>query len=203
MCDQAKSTGKPQKAMILVGDLGDINAVYRRDGFKEAIAEYPGLVELVAEVPTEWNKEKALAGVTNALQANPEINFIFTSSDFLIPSIVSALKKVSKYHPIGHSEHVLLGGFDGDAMAYQLLATGYLDADGVQDVFLECGQAVDALWAQAHGEAVTPKLVDPGFVVHQGNLLEKASQMWGGGKSAGVKRVNADQVGKTEGQRSH
>lgn len=179
MCEQAKATGKPQKAMILVGDLGDINAVNRRKGFKAAIAEYPDLIELVAEVPTEWNQEKALAGVTNALQANPGINFIFTSSDFLFPSIISALKNANKYHPIGHLDHVLLGGFDGDAMAYRLLENKYLDADGVQDVYYECEQAVQAIWDQSRGKKVEAMLVDPGFVIHQGNLLEKANQMWG------------------------
>ncbi|MEJ7709373.1 MAG: hypothetical protein WKF84_05830 [Pyrinomonadaceae bacterium] len=28
--------------------------------------------------------------------------------------------------------HVLLGGFDGDATAYQMLVDGYLDADGAR-----------------------------------------------------------------------
>ena len=179
MCEQAKAEGKPQKAMILVGDLGDINAVNRRKGFKAAIAEYPGLIELVAEVPTEWNQEKALAGVTNALQAHPGINFIFTSSDFLFPSIISALKNAGKYRPIGHPGHVLLGGFDGDAMAYRMLVGQYLDADGVQDVYYECEQSVAAIWEQSRGKKAEPLLVDPGFVIHQGNLSEKADQMWG------------------------
>ena len=53
-------------------------------------------IEVVAEIPTEWNQEKALAGVTNALQAHPDINFIFTSSDFLFPSLVSALKSAGQ-----------------------------------------------------------------------------------------------------------
>lgn len=179
MCEQAKPGSAAQKAMILIGDLGDINAVNRRKGFDDAVAEYPDLIEVVAEIPTEWNQEKALAGVTNALQAHPDINFIFTSSDFLFPSIISALRQADKYHPIGHEQHVLLGGFDGDAMAYRLLQEGYLDADGVQDVYLECEMAVEAVLDQLAGKAVSTLLVDPGFVIHQENLKEKAEQMWG------------------------
>ena len=179
MCQTAPATGTPHKAMILVGDLGDINAVNRRKGFQAAIAEYPDRIKLVAEVPTEWNQEKALAGVTNALQANPDIAFIFSSSDFLFPSIISALKSVNKYHPIGHPGHVLLGGFDGDATAYRLLEAKYLDADGVQDVYYECEQAVEAIWEQSKGRKAVPLLIDPGFVIHQDNLKEKAPQMWG------------------------
>ncbi|MEQ9441392.1 MAG: sugar ABC transporter substrate-binding protein [Cyclobacteriaceae bacterium] len=179
MCELAKASGQTYQAMILIGDLGDINAVNRRKGFNDAIAEYPEVIELVAEVPTEWNQEKALAGVTNALQANPDINFIFSSSDFLFPSLVSALKNADKYHPIGHEKHVLLGGFDGDATAYQMLVNGYLDADGVQDVYYECAAAVQAILKKQQGEPVDELIIDPGFVIHQDNLDERADKMWG------------------------
>ena len=179
MCEKAKATGKKHQAMILIGDLGDINAVHRRNGFNAAIAEYPDVVELVAQVPTEWNQEKALAGTTNALQAHPEIDFIFTSSDFLFPSLVSALKNVNKYHPAGHEKHVMLGGFDGDATAYKMLEAGYLDADGVQDVYFECAAAVQAILKKLNGQHVDSIIVDPGFVIHQGNLEEMAKNMWG------------------------
>jgi len=179
MAEIAKASGKQYKAMILIGDLGDINAVNRRRGFNDAIAEYPELIELVAEVPTEWNQEKALAGVTNALQAHPDINFIFTSSDFLFPSLISALKNADKYYPVGHEKHVLMGGFDGDQLAYQLLVDGYIDADGVQDVYYECAAAVQAVIDKLEGKEVPQVIVDPGFVIHQGNLEEAAEQMWG------------------------
>nr|MBI1232718.1 substrate-binding domain-containing protein [Cytophagales bacterium] len=179
MGEIARASGKKHKAMILIGDLGDINAIYRRKGFDDAIQEYADVVEVVAEVPTEWNQEKALAGVTNALQAHPDISFIFTSSDFLFPSIISALKNTRKYHPIGNEGHVIMGGFDGDAMAYQLLKEKYIDADGVQDVFYECRASVEAIADIINGKRPEQTIVDPGFVIHQGNLSEKAGQMWG------------------------
>lgn len=179
MAELAKAKGRKHKAMILIGDLGDMNAVNRRKGFNDAVKKYSDIIEVVAEVPTEWNQEKALAGVTNALQANPDIDFIFSCSDFLFPSVISALKNVDKYHPIGHPEHVILGGFDGDAMAYRLLREKYLDADGVQDVFFECRESVRAVLKKQQGEEVPDLIVDPGFVIHQQNLDEKASSMWG------------------------
>src|SRR4029079_7302209 len=131
MCEQAKAGGKKYKALILVGDLADANAIALRDGLEEAVKPYGDVIQVVSRVPTEWNQEKALAGLTNALQANPDVNFIFTSSDFLFPSIVSALKQAGKYRKIGEDGHVLLGGFDGDATAYRMLVDKYLDADGV------------------------------------------------------------------------
>jgi ABC-type sugar transport system substrate-binding protein len=179
MIREARQKNRPLKGMVLLGDLGDVNAIERREGFEEAVREAEGVVEVVARVPTEWNQEKALAGVTNALQAHPEIEFIFTSSDFMFPSIISALKNADKYYPIGHEHHVILGGFDGDAMAYQLLRDKYLDADGVQDVQFECAQAVEAVLKLHRGEPVEPVLRDPGVVIHQGNLEQEAHRMWG------------------------
>jgi len=179
MAEQARNSGKRHKAMILIGDLADINAVGRRDGFEDAVREYPDAIEVVARVPTQWSQDKALAGVTNALQVNPDISFIFTSSDFLFPSLISALKTAGKYQKIGEEGHVLLGGFDGDSLACRMLRDGYLDADGVQDVYFECAASVDAVLRMRGGQRMEPVIRDPGFVIHQDNLDAKAPQMWG------------------------
>jgi inositol transport system substrate-binding protein len=179
MIGEARKTGKKHKAMVLIGDLGDINAIGRRDGFDAAAKEAPDVLEVVARVPTEWNQEKAQAGVVNALQANSDISFIFTSSDFLLPSIVSALKSAGKYKKIGEPGHVLLGGFDGDATAFQMLKDGYLDATGVQDVYFEVEACVKAILDARASKPVKETIKDPGFVIHQSNLKEKAGRMWG------------------------
>ena len=179
MVAEARKTGKKHKAMVVIGDLGDINAVGRRDGFEAAVKEAPDVVEVVARVPSEWNQEKCQAGVVNALQAHPDISFIFTSSDFLLPSIVSALKAAGKFHKAGEPGHVLLGGFDGDATAYQMLVEGTLDATGVQDVYFEVKACIDAILDARAGKSPPETIPDPGFVIHRANLKEKAPQMWG------------------------
>ncbi len=176
---EARKSGRKYKAMVLLGDLGDINAIGRRDGFEAAVKEAPETLEVVARIPTEWNQEKAQAGVVNAFQANPDIGFIFSSSDFLFPSIVSALKAAGKYQKIGAPGHVLLGGFDGDATAYAMLQEGYLDATGVQDVYFEARQSVQAIVDLRAGKSLPDLIRDPGFVIHQGNMKEKSAQMWG------------------------
>jgi inositol transport system substrate-binding protein len=179
MVEEARKSARKRKAMILIGDLGDENAYERREGFEEVVRESSDVIEVVARVPTDWNQEKALAGATNALQANPDIDFVFVSSDFLFPAVVSALKKADRFRKIGEAGHVILGGFDGDATAYQMLTDGYLDADGVQDVAFECSQAVDAVLGMKAGKSFESVLHDPGFVVHQGNLEAEAHRMWG------------------------
>ena len=110
---------------------------------------------------------------------NPDISFIFSSSDFLFPSVIAALKSANKYHKLGEPGHVILGGFDGDATAYQMLVDGYLDATGVQDVYFEAEQSVQALLDLLEKKDVPPLILDPGFVIHQGNMEEKKARTWG------------------------
>jgi ABC-type sugar transport system substrate-binding protein len=188
MVERARQSGRKHKAMVVVGDLGDMNAIGRKQGFYDAVTGHEDVIEVVAEVPSEWNQEKARAGVVNALQANPDISFLFTSSDFLFPSIVAALKSQNKYHKSDDPNHVILGGFDGDATAYQMLVEGYLDATGVQDVYFEARASVQAILDQLDSKPVPDRILDPGFVIHQGNLKAMAPKMWGAAAATGGQR---------------
>jgi inositol transport system substrate-binding protein len=179
LCEQARRSGERKKAAILVGDLGDQNAIERRDGFDQVMARCEDAVSVVSRIPTEWNQEKALAGMTNALQAHPDLGLVFTSSDFMLPSIVSALKGAGRYHRAGEEGHVILGGFDGDITAWRMLEEGYLDATGVQDVFFESEAAMRALADLREGREVPDVILDEGFVIHSENKDELKERMWG------------------------
>jgi inositol transport system substrate-binding protein len=179
LISQARKSRARTKAMILIGDLGDINAVGRRDGFEAAVKAAPEAVEVVAQVPTEWNNEKAYAGVVNAIQKHPDIALIFSSSDVHLPSIASALKAAGKWKKRGEAGHIILGGFDGDATAWQMLQEGYLDATGVQDLYFEVDACVQAILDLRTGKPVPATIQDTGFVIHAENMGEKAVRMWG------------------------
>jgi hypothetical protein len=60
-----------------------------------------------------------------------------------------------------------------------MLTEGYLDADGVQDMYFECAQAAAAIEDLRAGKEVPAVIQDKGLVVHQGNLKESAARMWG------------------------
>src|SRR5687768_7879535 len=59
----ARQRGGKYQAALLVGDLGDANAVDRRAGFDQVIAKHGDIVEVVARIATEWNADKAFAGL--------------------------------------------------------------------------------------------------------------------------------------------
>ncbi len=167
------------KACVLVGDLGDANSIERRDGFLDVVSAHGDVVEVVSTIPTEWDPDKAFSGLTNALQANPDINCIFTPSDFLLPQIEQALKIAGKWVVRDEEGHVVLAGFDGDEGAYQRLRDGFLDVCGVQNLFLGVDLAIasfEQVWAGSEPEATQ---MARGFVIDYKNMAERETEMWG------------------------
>mgnify|MGYP001050230732 CR=1 FL=1 len=181
MVKTASQFNRKMTPLILVGDLGDQNAIERRNGFYNAVKAHPGLFKEPIEVPTKWDAATTLANLEAALQVEPGVNFIFTSSDFLYPQIKAVLEPLGKWKPIGDAGHVILGGLDGDSTAYMLMKEGYVDATGVQDLFFEADAIMDALLgAIQKGQARPEKWIqDPGFALTQENMAEREMDMWG------------------------
>ena len=76
---------------------------------------------------------------------------------------------------------MILGGLDGDDGACKLIREGYVDATGVQDVYLEAKLALDGILdAIAKGET-RPNAVklDPGFALSAENYDFKGANTWG------------------------
>lgn len=174
-------TGERINPLILVGDLADPNAVARRAGFMDVIEKYPDLFNTPIEIATEWNSDIALAGLEAAVTANPEIDFIFTSSDFLFPTIRSVLESRGMWVPTGQVGHVILGGLDGDATACQLIREGYVDATGVQDLYYEAELVLDGILTAIDNGDTQPNAIlqDPGFALTAGNIDFQEMDMWG------------------------
>ena len=172
-------------AIMLIGDLGDENAIQRYNGFTAAIKENPGVVNVAVEVPTEWNQEVALAGLQNALQAHPDVDLIITPSDFLWTPIQSALEQAGKWGKIGDANHVAVISFDGDVNGMQMMKDGYCWADAAQGSITQgqmCVQAAVTLIDGGKLEAVDT--IDPGIIANLENFDQVKETVWGW---AGVK----------------
>jgi len=183
MAQEAKKLGRKVKPLIMVGDLGDPNAVGRKQGFYNVIEKYPDLFETPVEVATKWNADVARDGLQAAMTANPDIDFVFTSSDFLYPTIQGVLEPLGKWKPIGDPDHVIMGGLDGDKTACSLMQAdaAYVDATGVQDLYFEADALLEAIMGAVESGEKQPDawLDDPGFALTQGNMAEREMDMRG------------------------
>jgi len=181
MAEAAQKLNRKMTPLILVGDLGDQNSIERKNGFYKAINAHPDLFKEPIEVPTKWDAVTTLANLEAALQVEPRVDFLFTSSDFLYPQVKAVLEPLGKWKPIGDPAHVILGGLDGDSAAYTLMKEGYVDATGVQDLFFEADAIMEALLDAIEKGQSTPEkwIQDPGFALTQENMAEREMDMWG------------------------
>jgi inositol transport system substrate-binding protein len=167
--------------LIMVGDLGDPNAVGRYEGFYDVIDANPDMFNEVIEVPTNWDAATAQANLQAAIQANPDVDFLFTSSDFLFPTIKGVFEPLGKWVTRDDPNHVLMAGLDGDVNACRQIKDGYVDSTGVQNLFFEAEVMLDALLAASEAGETQPDewIPDPGFALTAGNLAEREMDMWG------------------------
>jgi ABC-type sugar transport system substrate-binding protein len=173
----AKTT--PLKVLELVGGLTDQNAIGRRDGFNAALAGQPNIT-IASQVPTDWNPTQALDGTSNALQKDPTINAIYSPSDFLLPSVQSALTAANRLAPIGDPKHVFMVTIDGDQNGCKAMQAKTLDADIATPVGDFGKQAIAAITTALGGQPVTPKTVQAkGLTLNQANFATTSPQVWG------------------------
>ena len=66
------------KVAMIEGIAGDFFSNERTRGFMEVISQYPN-VEIVAQQPADWNRQKAVEAAENILQNNPELDAIYAS----------------------------------------------------------------------------------------------------------------------------
>jgi ABC-type sugar transport system substrate-binding protein len=176
---QMIALGKPLKVLELVGGLTDKNAIGRRDGFN-ATLKGNTTIQIVDQVPTDWDPAKALDGVSNALQKTPDINAIFVPSDFLWPSVSSALKTAGKLAPAPDSKHVAIVTIDGDPNGCAAIKAKNIDADIATLIESFGEQSVDAAHTIAGGASVPSKIVGiGGLPLNQTNFSDTSSKVWG------------------------
>ena len=177
----AEETGEKVTPLIMVGDLGDPNAVRRKAGFDKVVADNPDVFNTPVEVATKWDAETGRSGLQSAMQANPEVGLIFTSSDFLYPQIEAVLTPLDRWVPIGEEGHVILGGFDGDNAACNLMRDKMIDATGVMNLFAEAELLVESMAdAIENGDGLKDEdLMDEGFALTQDNFSDMEQDTWG------------------------
>jgi ribose transport system substrate-binding protein len=137
-----KADGVQGKCIDLQGDLRDENAVLRDKGWKQAESESKAWEDTVT-IPAEWLPEKALTGVTNALQAHPEANCMFVASDAYMASVQTALQQANRWAPRGQKNHMYIASQDIFTEAIKMLQDKYIDIDTEFAVFTVADRSVE------------------------------------------------------------
>jgi ABC-type sugar transport system substrate-binding protein len=165
----------------LVGSLTDANVLKRTEGFEEVMNANSDLITRVQSVPTEWNIEKASAGVTNALQANPEINCIFMHSDVLLAPTIQSLEAADRWTKIGEDGHVIVMPYSGNSTSLQSVRDDFVEMCFGMNTIQIGYDAVMAAYQIANGDTskYSTPVADPGFLITLDNFDETSKMAYG------------------------
>ncbi len=169
---------KQIKAIELIGDLKDQNAVERSEAFEKYAKE--NNIEVVAKVATEWDTDKCFARLTDTLQSVDEFNALYCPSDFLLPTIMSVLKTNNRWVKFGENGYVIITSIDGDPTAMDLITGGYVYATANTDAFDFGRLAMEGAIEIAKGNMPTEKTKPVPVIALTKEVIESAGDtIWG------------------------
>lgn len=143
----AKKLGGKGKVAILEGIPGHETGDSRLKGFKEIIAQHPG-IEIVSSQTANWERDQGYNVFQNMLQAHPEIEALFACSDLMALGAVEAIAAA------GRSGKILVVGFDAFTEAREAVQKGTMSATIAQSPAEMGKMAVENAWKTLHGEPI-------------------------------------------------
>lgn len=149
------------KGNVAILDLKTVTSVQDRvNGFKTALAKYPGIKIVADEDVPDAKRENAVPKTTDLLTAHPDVNLIFGINDNVALGALSALQQAKK-------TDVSVVGFDAGPEAQTNISSGTspLKADAIQFPHLIGMTTVDAIVRSLNGESVPPKIAVPTGIV--------------------------------------
>ena len=110
--------GETGKVAIIEGTPGAANTVDRQTGFMDEISKYPG-IEIVADLPANFQRVQAVDIFENMLQANPDITGVYCHNDEMALGVCKVLKDAG-------ISGVIVVGCDGQKDALESIMAGEL-----------------------------------------------------------------------------
>jgi ribose transport system substrate-binding protein len=163
-----KELGGKGNVLIVRGANGSLAGDNRVDGFKKGIAG-SGLV-VVGEQPGNWTNSVAMQVTENMLQANRQVNGLFSASDVMLDGILQAIGDADR-------KGIDILAVDGSAKAVDLVQAGTISGTMAQFPAKMGTLAVENLLAVLDGkkkEAGIPKVIDSGTMVYDKSNLAEA-----------------------------
>lgn len=166
--EMAQALGNKGKVLVVRGANGSVAGDNRVDGFKKGL-EGSG-VTIVGEQPGNWTNSVAMQVTENMLQANKDVQGLFTASDVMLDGILEALSDANR-------KGIVIISVDGSRKAVDLLAAG--DIYGTMAQFpqkigsLAVENLVSVIEKKSAANSV-PKIIDSGTMMYSKDNLDEA-----------------------------
>jgi len=136
-----------KKIVELMGLPGYVTAIQRSEGFQEEIAKHPDY-NLLANEPTDWNREKATRAMEDLLVRYEDLQGVYVADDNLGIGALNALKEAGRAGDVIMTSACIFGE------GYDAMAEGYIQGTCYQYSGLDAINTVQVAVKVANGEDV-------------------------------------------------
>jgi len=129
IAEQLKAKYGEYKGIVvnLCGKISQASGYDRDKGFMDEIAKYPD-IKVVFRQDCEFDQEKSMNAMMNALQANDTVDAVFAANDNTALGAVKAIEQSNRYYPASDAKHIYVIGIDGNPEGIQAIRDGRIDA---------------------------------------------------------------------------
>jgi ABC-type sugar transport system substrate-binding protein len=173
------AAGKPFKLLELQGGLANDNGIRRSRCLDDAVKAATNIT-IVAQVPTDWNPQKALAGTEDSLQAHPDLAGIYAPWNDALQGVFSVLKAKGRLVPVGDPKHIVIVSIDGTPLGCKAVQDRLIDLEIATPLPDMSRRAVAAAIKASQGGKIDPQAEFlPGIPYGPDNVAQMASKVWG------------------------
>ena len=165
-----QALGNKGKVLVVRGANGSVAGDNRVDGFKKGL-EGSGVM-IPGEQPGNWTNSVAMQVTENMLQANKDVQGLFSASDVMLDGILEALSDANR-------KGIVIISVDGSHKAVDLLAAGEIYGTMAQFPQKIGSIAVEKLVSVIENKSAAnsiPKVIDSGTMLYSKDNLDEAKK---------------------------
>jgi ribose transport system substrate-binding protein len=166
-----KATDGKGKLVLITGRPGQFDVVQRADGAKKAFADANAEIEILAEEPADWSKDKALTVMQDLLTRHPDIDIVFGQDD---PMALGALQAIKA----NGVEGIKVFGVNGNKDACDAIKAGDMYGTAMQLSYMVGVYSVRAAYDIYKGRQVPAEMLAPTAPVTPENVDALYDQCW-------------------------
>ena len=149
---------KNPKIITSVFNFESTTSQARLYGFTENI---PDSVEVVNRIESDGTPEDSAPQTQSALQANSDVDAIYSNNVGSGMGALTALKQMDMYHKKDHENHVMAFGIDGGPELNQRIGNGYYDFAVDQPLHMYAPLTLELMWDfLENGKSALPQVGD-------------------------------------------
>lgn len=163
----------------LAGKISQASGADRDSGFMKEIAQYPN-IKVVFRQDCEFDQEKSMNAMMDALQANATIDAVFSANDNTALGAVKAIEQANRFYPQGDPKHIYVTGIDGNPEGIQAVRDGRIDATISQNPISMGSQSVQMAYDYIKNGVQPEKSTEsPQMLITTSNITSQEVQDFG------------------------